>query len=96
MAIGEKETKLLSDFWEGNHQLIELALEAMSCNTNLADDVREEAEKAYNSMKELQKAKDSTRYVVIEKSQKDDNNDKGYNKVSIAKKFAQIFCEKNK
>jgi len=95
MAIGEKETKLLSDFWEGNHQLIELALEAMSCNTNLADDVREEAEKAYNSMKELQKAKDSTRYVVIEKSQKDDNNDKGYNKVSIAKKFAQIFCEKN-
>jgi len=95
MAIGEKETKLLSDFWEGNHQLIELALEAMSCNTNLADDVREEAEKAYKSMKSLQTAKDSTRYVIIEDDQRDDNKEKGYNKVAVAKKFAEIFCEKN-
>ena len=43
MAIGEKETKLLNDFWEGNHELIELALEAMSYNPKLADDVRKEA-----------------------------------------------------
>lgn len=61
MAIGEQETKLLNDFWEGNHELIELALEAMSCNPNLADDVRKEAENTYKSVKSLQTAKDSTR-----------------------------------
>lgn len=95
MAIGEKETKLLNDFWEGNHELIELALEAMSCNPNLADDVRKEAENTYKSVKSLQTAKDSTRYVIIEANQRDDNKEKGYNKVTVAKKFAEKFCKKN-
>lgn len=96
MAIGEQETKLLNDFWEGNHELIELALEAMSCNPNLADDVRKEAENTYKSVKSLQTAKDSTRYVIIEANQRDDNKEKGYNKVAVAKKFAEKICEKNK
>lgn len=95
MAIGEQETKLLNDFWEGNHELIELALEAMSCNPNLADDVRKEAENTYKSVKSLQTAKDSTRYVIIEANQRDDNKEKGYNKVAVAKKFAEEFCKKN-
>lgn len=95
MAIGEQETKLLNDFWEGNHELIELALEAMSCNPNLADDVRKEAENTYKSVKSLQTAKDSTRYVIIEANQRDDNKEKGYNKVAVAKKFAEKFCKKN-
>ena len=95
MAIGEQETKLLNDFWEGNHELIELALEAMSCNPNLADDVRKEAENTYKSVKSLQTAKDSTRYVIIEANQRDDNKEKGYNKVTVAKKFAEKFCKKN-
>lgn len=95
MAIGEQETKLLNDFWEGNHELIELALEAMSCNPNLADDVRKEAENTYKSVKSLQTAKDSTRYVIIEANQRDDNKEKGYNKVAVAKKFAEKICEKN-
>lgn len=95
MAIGEQETKLLNDFWEGNHELIELALEAMSCNPNLADDVRKEAENTYKSVKSLQTAKDSTRYVIIEANQRDDNKEKGYNKVAVAKKFAEKFCNKN-
>lgn len=95
MAIGEQETKLLNDFWEGNHELIELALEAMSCNPNLADDVRKEAENTYKSVKSLQTAKDSTRYVIIEANQRDDNTEKGYNKVAVAKKFAEKICEKN-
>lgn len=95
MAIGEQETKLLNDFWEGNHELIELALEAMSCNPNLADDVRKEAENTYKSVKSLQTAKDSTRYVIIDANQRDDNKEKGYNKVAVAKKFAEKFCNKN-
>ena len=95
MAIGEQETKLLNDFWEGNHELIELALEAISCNPNLADDVRKEAENTYKSVKSLQTAKDSTRYVIIEANQRDDNKEKGYNKVAVAKKFAEKICEKN-
>lgn len=96
MAIGEQETKLLNDFWEGNHELIELALEAMSCNPNLDDEVRKEAENTYKSVKSLlQTAKDITRYVIIEDNQRDDNKEKGYNKVDVAKKFAEKFCEKN-
>lgn len=96
MAIGEKETKLLNDFWEGNHELIELALEAMSFNKNLDEDVRNKAKNAYDSMTSLQTArKDSTRYVIIEANQRDDNKEKGYNKVTVAKKFAEKFCKKN-
>lgn len=95
MAIGEQETKLLNDFWEGNHELIELALEAMSCNPNLDNEVRKEAENTYKSVKSLQTAKDSTRYVIIEADQRDDNKEKGYNKVAVAKKFAEEFCKKN-
>lgn len=95
MAIGEKETKLLNDFWEGNHELIELALEAMSYNKNLDKDVRNKAKKAYESMTSLQTARDSTRYVIIEANQRDDNKEKGYNKVTVAKKFAEKFCKKN-
>ena len=96
MAIGEKETKLLNDFWEGNHELIELALEAMSCNKNLDEDVRNKAKDAYESMTSLQTArKDSTKFVIIDvsDSSRDDNSGNGYKKVDIAKKFADIFCD---
>ena len=96
MAIGEKETKLLNDFWEGNHELIELALEAMSYNKNLDEDVRNKAKDAYDSMTSLQTARDSTKFVIINisDSSRDDNSGNGYKKVEIAKKFADIFCEK--
>lgn len=95
MAIGEKETKLLNDFWEGNHELIELALEAMSYNKNLDEDVRNKAKDAYDSMTSLQTArKDSTKFVIVSDSSRDDNSGNGYKKVEIAKKFADIFCDK--
>ena len=45
-----------------------------------------EAENTYKSVKSLQTAKDSTRYVIIEANQRDDNKEKGYNKVAVAKK----------
>lgn len=96
MAIGEKETKLLNDFWEGNHELIELALEAMSFNKNLDKDVRNKAKAAYKSMTSLQTARDSTKFVIIDvsdSSRRDDNSGNGYKKVEIAKKFADIFCD---
>jgi len=98
MAMGNQETKLLNDFWEGNHELIELALMAMKDNANLSEEVREKAEKAYNTMRSLQSArKDSTKYVLIFKDGNRDNNDgKGYNKVEVAKMFAKIFCQQNK
>lgn len=95
MAIGAEETKLLSDFWEGNHELIELALEAMSCNMNLDEDVRNKAKEARDSMTSLQTArKDSTKFVIIDVSNdsRDDNCGNGYKKVEIAKKFADVFC----
>ena len=98
MAIGEKETKLLNDFWEGNHELIELALEAMSYNKNLDKDVRNKAKEAYDSMTSLQTArKDSTKFVIIDvsDSSRDDNSGNGYKKVEIAKKFAEKFCKQN-
>ena len=94
MAIGEKETKLLNDFWEGNQKLIGLALEAMSCNTNLDSEVQEKAKAAYETIKSLQSARDSTKYVIIyDNGNKDDNKGKGYNKVDVAKKFAESFCQ---
>jgi hypothetical protein len=98
MAIGEQETKLLNDFWEGNHELIELALEAMSCNMNLDEDVRNKAKEARDSMTSLQTArKDSTKFVIIDVSNdsRDDNGGNGYKKVEIAKKFADILCRNN-
>ena len=98
MAIGEKETKLLNDFWEGNHELIELALEAMSYNKNLDKDVRNKAKKAYKSMTSLQTARDNTKFVIIDvsdSSRRDDNSGNGYKKVEIAKKFAEEFCKQN-
>ena len=95
MAIGEKETKLLNDFWEGNHELIELALEAMSYNKNLDEDVRNKAKVAYDSMTSLQTARDSTKFLIIDvsDSSRDDNSGNGYKKVEIAKKFADIICD---
>lgn len=98
MAMGNQETKLLNDFWEGNHELIELALMAMKDNANLDEEVRKKAEIAYDTMQSLQSArKDSTRYVLIYKDQsRDDNKGKGYNKVSVAKAFAEVFCQRNK
>lgn len=98
MAIGEKETKLLNDFWEGNHELIELALEAMSFNKNLDKDVRNKAKAAYESMTSLQTARDNTKFVIIDvsdSSRRDDNSGNGYKKVEIAKKFAEEFCKQN-
>lgn len=97
MAIGEQETRLLNDFWEGNHELIELALMAMSSNANLDEEVRENAEKAYNTMQSLQSArKDSTKFAIVYPDcVRDDNRGKGYKKVDIAKKFARLFCDRN-
>ena len=96
MAIGEQETKLLNDFWEGNHELIELALMAMCRNKNLDEEVRESAENAYHTMQSLQTArKDSTKYVIIYKDHNDNNSGNGYKKVDVAKIFAKVFCNNN-
>ena len=97
MAMGEKETKLLNDFWEGNHTLIELALAAMSQNTNLDPEVREKAKDAAEGIASLQSARDNTKFVIIESNGKRDNNlGKGYNKIEIAKKFTEALYKTHK
>lgn len=97
MAMGQEETKLLNDFWEGNHELIELALMAMSNNNNLDPEVQESAKNAYDTIQSLQSArKDSTRFAIVyPNDDRDDDNGKGYTKVDVAIQFASKFCEKN-
>ena len=97
MAMGEKETKLLNDFWEGNHTLIELALAAMSQNTNLDPEVREKAKDLAEGVASLQSARDNTKFVIIESNGKRDNNlGKGYSKIEIAKKFTEALYKTHK
>jgi len=94
MAMGNQETKLLNDFWEGNHELIELALMAMKGNANLSEEVRDKAEKAYDTMRSLQSArKDSTKYVLIYNNSEDNNSGRGFSKPAVAEKFARLICE---
>lgn len=50
MAIGEKERKLLTSFWENNETLILAAMNAISTDGNQDSEVSEEVKKVYNSL----------------------------------------------
>ncbi len=95
MAIGEEESKLLNDFWEGNRELIELAVMAISKKGN--EEVVNNANDLINAIQNLENArKDTTRFRVIKKDgSRDDKNGKGYTKSDIAKLFATEICKKN-
>jgi len=97
MAMGSEETKLLYDFWEGNKELIKLAITAMETNNNLDASVQKEAREVGIAIDKLETAreKDNTKYVIIKADKRDDNNGKGFSKAVIASKFAEELCSKN-
>ena len=95
MAIGEEESKLLNEFWEGNHELIELAVMAISQKGN--EEIQNNAEDLINAIKNLETArKDKTRYKVKRNGIDIDpfkKGKKGYTKSDIAKLFAERICK---
>lgn len=95
MAMGPEETKLLCDFWEGNKELIKLAVTAMGNNNNLDESVQNEAREVGKAIEKLEKAseKDKTKFIIIRNNYKDDNNGKGYTKADVARKFAEKLCD---
>lgn len=99
MAMGQEETKLLCDFWEGNKELIKLAVTAMENNNNLDKSVQKEAKGVGEAIEKLERAseKDKTKYIIIiNNKSKDDNNGKGYTKADVARKFAEKLCDLHK
>lgn len=94
MAIGEEESRLLNEFWEGNHELIELAVLAIKQKGN--EDIRNNAEDLFNAIQNLESArKDKTKFKIVRNDNSvDDNKSKGYSKSQIAKKFAEELCKR--
>jgi len=64
MAMGEKETDLLTSFWEKNEKLIGAALRAISSNIKLPKDYRENANKMNEIVETMQTTRDDTKYFL--------------------------------
>ena len=64
MALEPRLRDLLTDFWDNNHQLIELSIDALTQDPDLEGDEKEVIEKVNKSIKELAKKRDTTRYSI--------------------------------
>lgn len=64
MALEPRLRDLLTDFWDNNHQLIELSIDALTQDPDLEGDEKEAIEKVNKSIKELAKKRDTTRYSI--------------------------------
>lgn len=66
MAIEPKLRDLLIDFWDNNHKLIELSIDALTQDPDLDVDEKQTLEVVNKSIKELAKKRDTTRYSIDE------------------------------
>lgn len=84
MAMGKEERELLTEFWNTNHELIELAIRALgedSSDNNLSNELIEELQATTEEKRR--------RFIV------NGDNSKRYGKINIAKRFAHEFFDKN-
>lgn len=64
MALEPTLRKLLIDFWDNNHKLIELSIDALTQDPELEGEERQALEVVNKSIKELAKKRDTTRYSI--------------------------------
>lgn len=92
MATSENEKKLLADFWNTNHELIELAIRALGYDSsNKLSSVANKVSKSIDELQAKTENNKDTRKFIIVKGNKRENTPKG--KMTIAIDFAKQFYE---
>lgn len=64
MALEQNLRKLLIDFWDNNHKLIEMSIEALTQDPELDGEERQALVVVNRSIKELARKRDTTRYSI--------------------------------
>ena len=64
MALEPRLRDLLTDFWDNNHRLIELSIDALTQDPELEGEEKQAVENVNKSIKELAKKRDTTRYSI--------------------------------